>query len=332
MGFPLPLRILLWPLSWVYGIIARVRVLLYAKGILEKKRLNAPVISVGNLTVGGTGKTPMVIWLAEKFLEEGKRVAILSRGYRGSHGTSDEVELMKQRLGDRVTFGVGANRYEEGRKIEQAQLVNVFLLDDGFQHLKLSRNIDILMLDGSKKLKHEWLLPAGLLRELVSACNRADLIVVTRKTERPEIRARDSHEHLIFYAETRLLGFRKLGTEQTPLYVNELGPGPFFAFCGIGNPVAFFGDLQRWHVPLAGKLPFRDHHLFSQSDAQKIEASADQARAQALITTEKDEQNLRDVSFTKPVYVAIIDLVFPSESELCAALQRLLNESRGAHG
>jgi tetraacyldisaccharide 4'-kinase len=330
MVFPLPLRYLLWPFSWVYGVIAQVRALLYAKGILEIKRLNAPVISVGNLTVGGTGKTPMVIWLAEKFMAEGNRVAILSRGYRGSNGTSDEIELMKRRLGERVTFGVGANRYEEGRKIEQKQPVDVFLLDDGFQHRKLSRNIDILMLDGSRKLKNEWLLPAGALREPVSACIRADLIIITRKFEQPDILARDSHEHQIFYAETRLLGFRKLGTEQTPVYVNELGPGPFFAFCAIGNPAAFCGDLQRWHVPVAGKLYFRDHHRYSMTDVQKIEASAELAGAQALLTTEKDEQNLRGMSFRMPVYVSVIDFVLSSESELLAALARLLRESRGA--
>jgi len=331
MILPLPIRVLLWPLSWVYGLFVRVRTLFYAKGFPAKKRLNAPVISVGNLTVGGTGKTPMVIWLAERFLAEGKRVAILSRGYRGSNGTSDEIELMKHRLSGRVAFGVGADRYEEGRRIEKTQLVDIFLLDDGFQHRKLSRNIDVLMLDGSRKLKNEWLLPAGALREPISACSRADLIVVTRKFERPELRARDSREHLIFYAETRLLGFRRLRSEQTPCYANELGPGPFFAFCAIGNPGAFFGDLQRWHVPLAGKLSFRDHHRYSPEDAKNIETCAHQAGAQALVTTEKDEQNLRDVSFTKPVYVAIINLVFPSDSEFCAALQRLLNEPRGAH-
>src|SRR5208283_1136308 len=96
------LRWLLWPLSLVYGIAVRVRLWLYARGAFETKRLRTPVISVGNLTVGGTGKTPMVIWLAERFLAAGKRVAILSRGYKGSGETSDEIELMKYRLQDRV--------------------------------------------------------------------------------------------------------------------------------------------------------------------------------------------------------------------------------------
>ncbi len=102
MKLPLLVRILLWPLSVLYGGYVRMRAWLYANGWLKQKHLRAKVISVGNLTVGGTGKTPMVLWLAEKFLAEGKRVAILSRGYRGTGGTSDEIELMKHRLQDRV--------------------------------------------------------------------------------------------------------------------------------------------------------------------------------------------------------------------------------------
>ena len=119
MKLPLLARILLWPFSVLYGGYVRIRAWLYQNGWLKQKRLRGKVISVGNLTVGGTGKTPMVLWLAEKFLAEGKRVAILSRGYRGSGGTSDEIELMKHRLQDRVAFGVGKDRFAEGHRIEQ---------------------------------------------------------------------------------------------------------------------------------------------------------------------------------------------------------------------
>src|SRR5712672_2355762 len=128
MNLPLVVRILLWPLSQLYGMYVRMRRALYAGGWLKTRRLKAPVISVGNLTVGGTGKTPMVLYLAEKFLAEGKRVGILTRGYRGSSGKSDEVEMLRQRLGDRVVFGVGANRYVEGNRIEKESGVDVFLL------------------------------------------------------------------------------------------------------------------------------------------------------------------------------------------------------------
>jgi len=118
------LRALLWPLSVLYGVIVRARVWLYAHGLLKQKRLKGTVISVGNLTVGGTGKTPTVIWLAEKFLAEGKRVAILSRGYRGANGTSDEIELMRFRLQGRVSFGVGKNRFAAGRQLESQQPID----------------------------------------------------------------------------------------------------------------------------------------------------------------------------------------------------------------
>ena len=330
MKVPFPIRILLWPFSVLYGMAARMRVLLYQRGLLKRKRLKARVIGVGNLTTGGTGKTPMVIWLAEKFLAVGKSVAILSRGYRGTGGSSDEIEMMKARLGDRVVFGVGADRYEEGRRIESRQPVDVFILDDGYQHVQLERDVNVLMLDGSKKIREEWLLPAGELREPISACARADLIVVTRKHVRPDVQAGDSHEHHIFYARTRLIGFRRLGESGAPFYLNELGDSSLFAFCGLGNPQAFFDDLKGWHVFVAGTKQFRDHHRYSQGDVRQLEQVAKSTGAKALVTTEKDEQNLRGVRFVLPVYVAVIDFVFPAEAELEALIERLMSKRSAA--
>jgi tetraacyldisaccharide 4'-kinase len=331
MNLPQLVRALLWPLSVVYGGYVRMRAWLYAKGWLKQKRLRGKVISVGNLTVGGTGKTPMVLWLAEKFLAEGKRVAILSRGYRGSGGTSDEIELMKHRLEGRVAFGVGKDRFAEGHRIEQQQSVDVFLLDDGFQHLPLARDLDIVMLDGSRKLKDQWLLPSGALREPISACRRADILVVTRKTERPDIETGDTHKHSIFYAQTRLLGFRRRGGHSDLQYLSEICHGPFFAFCGIGNPQAFFDDLNRWEVPVAGESIFRDHHRYTAADIQRLEKAAQRAGAIAFVTTEKDAENLDKESSTAiPVFVAVIDFVLTTEGEFIAALERKLQSPRGA--
>lgn len=325
-------QILLYPLSRVYGRYVSLRKSLYSKGWLRQKRLNACVISVGNLTAGGTGKTPMVLWLAEKFLAERKRVAILSRGYRGSRGTSDEIELLKNRLGNRVTFGVGANRFTTGRSIEKQEPVDVFLLDDGFQHLSLARDLDILMLDGSRKLRSESLLPAGLLREPIAACRRADILIVSRKFERPTVEARDARRLSIFYAQTRLLGFKPFGEASStpPLYVSEIGPGPFLAFCGIGNPEAFFFDLGRWHVPVVKQRVFSDHHKYSVRDVERLERAAGDSRAVALITTEKDAHNLPTLKRRMPIFVAVIDLVFSAESELMAAIDRKLHAREGA--
>ncbi len=328
MDLPLPIRILLWPLSLLYGLVVRYKTFFYRSGVFRQKRLNGAVVSVGNITVGGTGKTPMVLWLAEKFLADGKSVAILSRGYRGEDGSSDEVELIRKRLGTRVQFGIGANRYEEGRALERDSPVDIFLLDDGFQHLQLARDLDILMLDGSKKLMGEWLLPAGTLREPISACSRAELLVVTRKFERPPVEAYDTHAHQIFYAQTRLLGFRKRNEQGEVSYLSEIAPGPFFSFCGIGNPQAFADDLKRWHVPVVGSRVFRDHHKYSATDLGAIETAAVHAGAVALITTEKDEQNLPEVSCKVPVYIVAIDFVMSSESEFVAAIDRILATRR----
>ena len=296
-----------------------------------QKRLRGKVISVGNLTVGGTGKTPMVLWLAEKFLAEGKRVAILSRGYLGSSGTSDEIELMKHRLQGRVAFGVGKDRFTEGRRIEEKQPIDLFLLDDGFQHLPLARDLDIVMLDGSLKLKEQSLLPSGALREPISACRRADILVVTRRTERPDIEAGGAHKYSIFYAQTHLLGFRRCGSHADIQYLSEIGHGPFFAFCGIGNPQAFFDDLSRWNVPVAGESIFRDHHRYTPADLLRLVKASQRAGAIAFVTTEKDAENLKGIDPPAiPIFVAVIDFVLTAESEFLATLERKLSAPHGA--
>jgi tetraacyldisaccharide 4'-kinase len=330
MDWPLPIRILLWPLSLLYGLVVRFKAILYRSGVFHQKRLNGTVVSVGNITVGGTGKTPMVLWLAEKFLVKGKSVAILSRGYRGKGATSDEVELMRKRLGNRARFGIGANRYEQGRALERGSPVDIFLLDDGFQHLQLARDLDIVMLDGSKKLKDEWLLPAGTLREPVGACSRADVLVVTRKSEGPPAEAHESHDHQVFYAQTRLLGFRQKNEPSEVSSLSEIGPGPFFSFCGIGNPQAFADDLKRWHVPVVGSRAFRDHYNYSAKDLEAIETAAIRAGAFSLITTEKDEHNLPEASSKLPIYIAVIDFVLNSESEFVAVIDRRLASRQSA--
>jgi tetraacyldisaccharide 4'-kinase len=323
MTVPPLVRLMLWPLSVLYGAAVQFRVWLYARGILKQNRLSRPVISVGNLTVGGTGKTPMVIWLAERFLAEGKRVGILSRGYKGSAGTSDEIELMKTRLQQRAKFGVGADRFAQGKRLEDS--VDVFLLDDGFQHLQLARDVNILLIDSSRPLARQKMLPTGRLREPVSGMERADLLVFTRaETVAGTAAAMEKFEgHPVFSAATRLLGFRGLGAGGDLASQAEIGGGPFYAFCGIGNPRAFFQDLKQWNLPLAGQCEFADHHRYDARDAAELQAAAKHSGATALVTTEKDAQNLGGVEFTElPVRVAVIDLVVPK----AAALLRLIEE------
>ncbi len=326
MNLPPLVRLLLWPLSLLYGGYVRLRAWLYANGWRKQRRLRAKVISVGNLSVGGTGKTPMVMWLAEKFIAEGKRVAILSRGYRGSGGTSDEIELMKYRLQGRVKFGIGKDRFAEGRRIEEHDRIDVFILDDGFQHLPLARDLDILLMDSSRPVHRGLLLPAGSLREPPSAMGRADLLVFTRVETQPgsvEAIAKLG-EYPVFAGVTRLVGFRSRDTEAL-LPTSGIGAGPFLAFCGIGNPEAFLRDLQAWNVPVAGKMYFADHHHYTASDGKALEKAAQAAGAKAFVTTEKDVQNLAGVKFKDmPVYIAVIDLEIQPEAAFRAAIDDLL--------
>lgn len=328
------LRWMLRPLGSVYGAVARFRARLYASGVLEQKRLDAAVVSVGNLTVGGTGKTPMVMWLAEKFLAQGKRVAVLSRGYRGADGLSDEVTMMMARFRGRVQFGVGKDRYTQGLQLEERG-VELFLLDDGFQHLQLARDVDIVLVDCTHPLHHERMLPGGRLREPVSAMNRANLVVFTRMDSDPVLR--EVFPRLgnlpVYPASTRLAGFRSLGAlfpGDDLQSAEQIGAGPFFAFCGIGNPEAFAGDLLRWGLPLAGRKVFRDHHRYKRGDVRRIESAAKAAGAAALVTTEKDVCNLpKPAPFTLPVHAAVIDLQVEREGEFLAAIEARLAARSG---
>jgi tetraacyldisaccharide 4'-kinase len=333
MKRPRVLRLVLWPVSQLYGGYVRTRAWLYAKEWLKRKRLRGRVISVGNLSVGGTGKTPMVIWLAERLLAEGKRVAILSRGYRGSGGTSDEIELMKFRLQNRVVFGVGKNRFREGQRIEAQHAVDVFLLDDGFQHLQLFRDLDILLIDATCSLGRESLLPAGNLREPSSAMGRANLLLFTRAEAAPGAAEAIAklQAYPVFSATTRLLGFRRMGGDKTLLSVEGIGSGPFFGFCGIGNPEAFFRDLEKWGLQVSGTRAFPDHHLYTQADVAKLARDMERAGAKAFLTTEKDAHNLnRNLPPELPVYIAVIDLAISPEDEFSGLLKQFLTASTGA--
>jgi len=326
MNLPKFVQYLLWPLSLLYGWLVRAKVWLYQNGWLKQKRLKAPVISVGNLTVGGTGKTPMVIWLAEKFLADGKRVAILSRGYRGEKGTSDEIELMKFRLQGRVSFGVGKDRFAAGQRLEAQQPVDVFLLDDGFQHLQLARDLDILLMDASRSPHSESLLPAGRLREPLSAMARANVVVFTRTESVPGTQEAISKlsSFPVFAAATHLLGFRRFGAGIQLQSVEEIGEGPFFAFCGLGNQDAFFCDLRNWGLTICAQIAFPDHHRYAARDVASIRIAAMGAGAKAFITTEKDAQNLTAQGFGEaPVYICVIEFEVSPQKDFCQILDQI---------
>ena len=304
------LRVLLWPASVLFQALVRMRAWAYRRGILRQRRLDGVVISVGNLTVGGTGKTPMVMWLVERLLGEGKRVGILTRGYRGprrpdkqGRRLSDEVAVVRARLGTKAQFGIGAARYEKGLMLARHG-VGWFVLDDGFQHLQLARDADIVLIDASDPFGGGNLLPAGRLREPRSALVRADIIVITRSEHAPAVEAvvRRHTSAPIFYAQTELEGVFAVGGNTASPAPADVRSRKLFAFCGIGNPAAFFEDLRRWGMHIVGSVAYRDHHRYSRRDAEDLDTRAQAAGAEALICTEKDVYNLEGVEF-KPLPV-----------------------------
>lgn len=296
---------LLWPASVVYGAAASLRASAYRGGLFRQKRLEGIVVSVGNITAGGTGKTPMVVWLAQRFVDSGKKVGVLSRGYRplpkelGASGSAphprawnDEVALLHGRLGAPVELGIGAERFAKGRELEHRG-VECFILDDGFQHLQLARDVDIVMIDATKPFGGGHVLPSGRLREPVSALRRADVVVVHRAPERvPAIEAviRRYLAAPVFYSQTKLLELEEhRGRKDTG---RVAGDARFFAFCGIGNPAAFFADLKKRGIEVVGHESFRDHYHYTQSDIDRLESKARAAGADVLICTEKDTYDL----------------------------------------
>lgn len=298
MGVALwPLGLTLWPLAKVWSVGARARVALYQGGFLRRYRLGKPVVSVGNLSAGGTGKTPFVLWLWRELERRGIAASVLTRGYRredrrdplvfntpdGSQGAGDEVRLLLN-AGVRPV-GVAFRRELAGLAVESDYPVDLHLLDDGFQHLSLVRALDIVLLDCTRPPWEYELLPAGRLREPLSALARADIIILTRAYDWTPVKELER--------QVRSHNDRALLTKATTEVLGVPGAiGPVFAFAGIGNPKAFFDDLGRSGVEVAGTLAFSDHHRYTVRDLERIAAKAGRAGAQTLVTTEKDAINL----------------------------------------
>ena len=324
-------RSFLWPLSILYGAGARLRAWTYHSGMFHQRRLRGSVISVGNLTVGGTGKTPMVVWLSQRFATIGKRTAVLSRGYRPLpqrsrvaggveilEGWNDEAALLHGRLGDTVTIGVGANRFAKGRELE-SRGIECFILDDGFQHFQLARDLDIVLLDAKNPFGGGHLLPAGRLREPISALRRADIVIITRSEHAPATEAiiQRHTSAPIFYARTELLSIETYGPPSNAENNQRSGNEKYFVFCGIGNPSAFFDDLAKWGIQFVGHATFRDHHLYTEADLSELESRAVAAGADALLCTEKDIQDLTPLRSNRlPILFCKIALRFNDEASL----------------
>jgi tetraacyldisaccharide 4'-kinase len=325
---------------------ARVRAWGYRRGWYSQKRLQKPVICVGNLTVGGTGKTPMVIWIAQRFAERGWRVGILTRGYKGARVSqpgegsevgsgeirSDEARLMESRLPrEFARVAVGADRFSSGRKLEA--WADCFVLDDGLQHLQLARDVNIVLIDALEPFGGGHLLPAGNLREPKAALRRADLVVITRSQHSPAIEAvvRRYSQSPIFYATVKMKAPELYPRGAARGNGSAAGGRKFFAFCGIGNPRGFIADLHRAEIPVAGHTFFRDHHRYSTADMRHLEKAAAEAGADALLCTEKDLFNLDDVALPAiPLWFCAMEFELNDPAGYWEAIQAAL--ARSPHG
>lgn len=297
------------------------------------RTLPRPVLSVGNITLGGTGKTPFVMWLGRHLIQDGLRVAVLTRGYRAGGSGADEPGLLNKVFGEGRVL-VGKNRHQNAlRAMAAPRPPDAFLLDDGFQHWRLARDLDIVLVDALSPFGFGRVCPAGFLREDLSALGRAQCVVITRADlVAPEtlgliksyLRGRFPGL-LLAEAREQVTGFRCLsGTSCDP------PEGAAFAVCGIGNPAGFFRRLNRQSGPVAGCRRLPDHHAWTAGDAAEVERTARLKGAAWIATTEKDANKIQPDWTEMPWRVMSIDLDFLSGEAAVLALCRKMIKENGA--
>jgi len=289
-----------------YTIGIRLRNFLYCKGWLKTHRVNAAVVSIGNITTGGTGKTPLVIWLYNKITQNSKlktqncKCAILTRGYKATQNSkfktqnySDEPAILTKSCPEAKVI-VNPNRVTGATEAVNKWGAKILIMDDGFQHRRLGRDLDIVTIDAMCPFGYGKVLPAGLLREPVTALKRADAVVVTRcdQTTAAELAQLEEKLQLInadmpiarsIHAPVcaKSLGHKKIS-------IDELKDKKIFAFCGIGNPNAFSGTIRKLGLNLAGSRVYNDHHRYTDNDIADIYEEAGYLGADLILTTQKD--------------------------------------------
>jgi len=285
------LRVGLSVLGCGYAGLMRGRNWLYDRDWLKQIRLDAKVLCVGNITAGGTGKTPMVIWLARQLRQRGKRLAILTRGYKGDADDSDEVRLIREALPE-VPVMVDADRVRGGRRAIDEYRAEFLLLDDGFQHRRLRRDADIVLIDCLCSFGYGAVLPGGLLREPLTGLRRARAIVLTRSDlvsaaelavirERVKALAPAAAIYTCRHEPTGLISAR--GERLT---LETLRGQNVAALCGIGNPPAFTATLERLGAIVAARRFYDDHYDYTPEDVAEIKALV--RDYQWAATTDKD--------------------------------------------
>ncbi|MEW5974332.1 MAG: tetraacyldisaccharide 4'-kinase [Acidobacteriota bacterium] len=331
-------------LSRLYGMIVWIRAGLYSRGILATRHLRCPVISVGNLTMGGAGKTPAVIALGKILQAGGLRVSVLLRGYKGKHRggpllvsdgvritssaveSGDEAQLLAKRLPGAVVV-VSKDRAKGGAWVENQLPVDVHLLDDGYQHLGLHRDLNVLLIDTSNPITEDSLFPLGRLREPLSGVRRSDLVVLTRVrpgAEHNELVSviRSHHPHLRQVTSGLTFSGATIYQEGKAEDVSGLEGTVGVAVAGIACPGQFFDCLENWGVRLLGRRAFPDHHRYRAQDVERIQDDCRRFGAEVVLMTEKDAENCDVFSFSPlKVMVVRVELKFADE----AAVRELLN-------
>lgn len=303
--------------SFVYGGVARLRVMAYQRRFLKSNALPRPVISVGNITTGGTGKTPTVIALAKLLRQRGLRVAILTRGYQrksaAAHvvvtadSTADEVgdeplflwKSLNQREPNaaEIPVIVGSDRHASGLLALDRFQPDIFLLDDGFQHLRLRRDCDLALIDATNPFGGGHVLPAGFLREPLTHLSRASAFIITRSDEIADCAPilatlrRINPAAPIFYGVHAFDALRRLG-QSAITDLSEFQGKRLLAVCGLGNPASFHRLIRGCGLALETTLDFPDHHWYAEQDIHRINAYIQADAMHAILITEKDEQKL----------------------------------------
>jgi tetraacyldisaccharide 4'-kinase len=292
-------RLALGALSVPYGLAVRARNVAYDRGWLRRHRVAVPVVSIGNLTVGGTGKTPCVEYVARFYRQRDLRVAILSRGYGNTDGPNDEALVLEENLPD-VPHLQGADRVRLAEAAIEELESEILILDDGLQHRRLARDLDLVLIDATSPWGGGRLLPRGLLREPLSGLRRANVVMLTRCNQVAAAGLQQIKRHIAALApaapmvETTHHPEELVDSEGQRTATTELRGRPIAALCGIGNPEAFRRTLLDLGADLCDFRTFPDHHPYSRDDVEELHSWARGLPAGAwIITTQKDLVKLR---------------------------------------
>ncbi|MBU0600468.1 tetraacyldisaccharide 4'-kinase [bacterium] len=346
----LPIKIGLKTLSGVYYLFIQIRFLLYRLKIFKEKRLDADVISVGNITLGGTGKTSLVLKLANLFKKEGKKIAILSRGYKGNlkgkmalvsdgeqiflkpNQCGDEAFLLAKNLPAGIPVIIGKDRYFSGRYALDKFKVDTLILDDGFQHLKLFRNLDIVLINSSNPFGNNHLFPRGILREPIKNLRRGDVLILTKFDKETKedpfqnIVKAWGKDQLICKSIHKPVSFIDL-RNKTKHGLALIKDKEVRAFSSLGDPLTFEKMLNKLGAKKVVSWRFPDHYSYKQKDIEKIITNFKETKGEVVITTEKDALKLEEMwpkEDIKLYYLKIILELISGQDEFI----KILNNER----